>query len=127
MITIGGENLIDFVQTEVKDGLLVYKAIPGGSCYNVGIAAARQGVNVGYVTLKSDDTLGNVLTQRLLTDNIRLCAPRSNAPTSCAIVSINDGQASVQYYTRGAAERQITPSLLCKAFPKEVTIFTLAN
>ena len=50
MITIGGENLIDYVQTEVKDGLPVYTAIPGGSCYNVAIAAARQGQTVSYVT-----------------------------------------------------------------------------
>jgi hypothetical protein len=28
MITIGGENLIDYVQTEVKDGLPVYTCHP---------------------------------------------------------------------------------------------------
>ena len=63
MITIGGENLIDYVQTEVKDGLPVYTAIPGGSCYNVAIAAARQGQTVSYVTPISTDSLGNVLAQ----------------------------------------------------------------
>ena len=45
MITIGGENLIDYVQTEVKDGLPVYTAIPGGSCYNVAIASGASGSN----------------------------------------------------------------------------------
>ena len=127
MITIGGENLIDFVQIEVKDGLPVYQAVPGGSCYNVAIAAARQGASVGYVTPISKDSLGNILTERLMADNIRLCVPRSNAPTSCAVVSINEGNASYQIHRSRTAERQITRSLLDNAFPKEVTIFHIGS
>ncbi len=39
MIVVGGENLIDYVQVSEGDDLPVYRAIPGGSCYNVAIAA----------------------------------------------------------------------------------------
>jgi sugar/nucleoside kinase (ribokinase family) len=46
MIVVGGENLIDYVQIYEKGDLPVYKASPGGSCYNVAIAAARQGQKV---------------------------------------------------------------------------------
>jgi fructokinase len=112
MITIGGENLIDYVQTEVKDGLPVYTAIPGGSCYNVAIAAARQGQTVSYVTPISTDSLGNVLAQRLLDDGIQLTTPRTDAPTSLAVVSVNNGQPSYQFYRSDTADRQITPDTL---------------
>ena len=50
MILVGGENLIDFVQTDAPDGEVLYQAIPGGSCYNCAIATARQGQNVTYMT-----------------------------------------------------------------------------
>ncbi len=43
MIVIGGENLIDYVQSGSEEGLPIFRAIPGGSCYNVAIAASRQG------------------------------------------------------------------------------------
>ena len=42
MIVIGGENLIDYVQSGSEEDLPIYTAIPGGSCYNVAIAASRQ-------------------------------------------------------------------------------------
>ena len=42
MIAIGGENLIDLVSTSSKDGLPVYTAYPGGSPFNVAMAAGRQ-------------------------------------------------------------------------------------
>ena len=127
MIIIGGENLIDFIQIEFKDGLPVYKAVPGGSCYNVAIASARQGVSVGYVTPISNDGFGNVLSERLLADNIKICAPRSNAPTSCAIVSMNEGQASYQFYRSGTADREITKPMLDKAFPNHLNIFHIGS
>ena len=39
MIVVGGENLIDYVQVSEGGDLPVYRAIPGGSCYNVAIAS----------------------------------------------------------------------------------------
>ena len=123
MITIGGENLIDYVQTEVKDGLPVYTAIPGGSCYNVAIAAARQGQKVSYVTPISTDSLGNVLAQRLLDDGIQLTTPRTNAPTSLAVVSVNNGQPNYQFYRSDTADRQITPDTLDAAISQETRVF----
>ena len=60
MIVVGGENLIDYVQISEEDELPVYRAIPGGSCYNVAIAAARQGQQVSYITPISNDSLGTV-------------------------------------------------------------------
>ena len=41
MIVVGGENLIDYVQVSEGDDLPIYRAIPGGSCYNVALASAE--------------------------------------------------------------------------------------
>ena len=127
MITIGGENLIDYVQTEVKDGLPVYTAIPGGSCYNVAIAAARQGQTVSYVTPISIDSLGNVLAQRLIDDGIQLATPRTDAPTSLAVVSVNNGQPSYQFYRNDTADRQITPDTLDAAISDQTRVFHVGS
>jgi fructokinase len=127
MITIGGENLIDYVQTEVKNGLPVYTAIPGGSCYNVAIAAARQGQSVSYVTPISNDSLGNVLAQRLIDDGIQLATPRSDAPTSLAVVSVNDGQHSYQFYRSDTADRQITTDTLDAAISNQTRVFHIGS
>lgn len=127
MITIGGENLIDYVQTEVKNGLPVYTAIPGGSCYNVAIAAARQGQSVSYVTPISSDSLGNVLAQRLIDDGIHLATPRSDAPTSLAVVSVNDGQPSYQFYRSDTADRQITTDTLDAAISNQTRVFHIGS
>ena len=51
MIAIGGENLIDLVSSSFNpEGLPIYLANPGGSPYNVAIAASKQGGNVSYLT-----------------------------------------------------------------------------
>lgn len=127
MITIGGENLIDYVQTDVKDGLPVYTAIPGGSCYNVAIAAARQGQPVSYATPISNDSLGQILAQRLIDDGVHLSTPRTSAPTSLAVVSVNDGQPSYQFYRSDTADRHITNDTLNVAVSSETRIFHVGS
>ena len=47
MLVVGGENLIDLVSKGSKaDDLPTYVANPGGSPYNLAIAASRQGQEV---------------------------------------------------------------------------------
>jgi fructokinase len=111
----------------VKDGLPVYTAIPGGSCYNVAIAAARQGQTVSYVTPISTDSLGNVLAQRLIDDGIQLATPRTDAPTSLAVVSVNNGQPSYQFYRNDTADRQITPDTLDAAISDQTRVFHVGS
>ena len=84
MITVGGENLIDYVQTGLDGGLPIFTAVPGGSCYNVAIAIARQNQPVTYVTPISKDNLGNILAERLIADEVSLGTARIDAPTSLA-------------------------------------------
>lgn len=127
MITVGGENLIDYVQTGLDGGLPIFTAVPGGSCYNVAIAIARQNQPVTYATPISNDSLGNILADRLTSDGVILGAPRSDAPTSLAVVSLSDGQPSYQFYRTKTAERQISAQLLDAAIQKSTTIFHISS
>ena len=127
MITVGGENLIDYVQTALNERLPVYTAIPGGSCYNVAIAIARQDQPVTYVTPISVDGLGNILADRLLADGVKIGAPRSPAPTSLAIVSVSEGQPSYQFYRNGTAERDISAQHLDESIKNSTRIFHIGS
>ena len=127
MIVVGGENLIDYIQISEEDELPVYRAIPGGSCYNVAIAAARQGQQVSYITPISKDSLGNIIASRLEADGVKVCAPRVKEPTSLALVSLNDSQPSYQFYREGTAERQISLQMLNEITPTSTKIFHVGS
>ena len=127
MIVVGGENLIDYVQVSEDDDLPVYRAIPGGSCYNVAIAAARQGQHVSYITPISNDSLGNIIASRLESDGVKVCAPRVKDPTSLAIVSLHKSQPSYQFYRADTAERKITSQMLNEITPASIKIFHVGS
>ena len=127
MIVVGGENLIDYVQVSEGDDLPIYRAIPGGSCYNVAIAAARQGQEVSYITPISKDSLGNILAHRLEADKVVVSAPRVDEPTSLAVVSLNNSQPNYQFYRDGTAERQINHVMLTKTIPFATKIFHVGS
>jgi len=127
MIVVGGENLIDHVQIAEEYELPVYRAVPGGSCYNVAIAAARQGQQVSYITPISKDSLGNIIASRLEADGVKVCAPRVKEPTSLALVSLNDSQPSYQFYREGTAERQISLQMLNEITPTSTKIFHVGS
>ena len=126
-IAVGGENLIDFVETGMVDGIPQYSANPGGSPFNLAIAAARQGSEVEYLTPVSKDRLGNLLAQRLTDSGVRLAALRLDAPTSLAVVSLEDGQPSYQFYRKGTAERQITWDGLQSALEDRPWVFHIGS
>lgn len=127
MIAIGGENLIDLVQTGLAEGLPQMRAIPGGSCYNCARAAARQGAEVAYLTPISTDAMGDLLAQRLVADGVQLAAPRVAAPTTLALVSIRDGQPSYGFYRTNTAERAVTTDTLRAIWPKRAGIFHVGS
>ena len=74
MIIVGGENLIDFIQTDSADGTPLYQAKAGGSPYNCAMAIGRQGASVGYITPISTGTLGDMLANTLTKSGVDLLA-----------------------------------------------------
>ena len=71
IITIGGENLIDTVQTTASDGRVACTDSLGGSPYNVAIALARQGLRPHYLTPVSTDDFGQRVAENLTDEGRR--------------------------------------------------------
>ena len=127
MILVGGENLMDMIQVDNQYQTALFKAIPGGSPYNLALAAGRQGVRVGYVTPISEDTSGDQLVANLLDSNVQLLGPRVPEPTSLAMVSIEGGTPSYTFYREGTAERLVTVDNLTKNLTGDVAIFHIGS
>ena len=128
MISVGGENLIDLVSGEAAvNGLPQYVANPGGSPFNVAMAAGRQGREVAYLTPVSEDALGELLAERLVRSHVKLVAPRLPHPTSLAVVSITDGIPSYAFHRNGTAERQVSIDSLQRDMPAATTLFHVGS
>ena len=127
MILVGGENLMDMIQIDNQNENALFEAVPGGSPYNLAMAAGRQGVKVGYVTPISKDKNGEQLAQNLVNSNVSLLGPRVTAPTSLAMVHIEDGIPSYSFYREGTAERLVTLDSLSKNLTSEVSIFHIGS
>lgn len=127
MILVGGENLIDFIQEPRESGYPAYRAIPGGAPFNVAKAVARQGARVGYLTPFSTDTLGTLLADHLLAEGVEELSPRSDRPTSLAVVSLTNGQAKYQFYREGTAERDVSAPGLRGRVPPGAEVFFVGS
>ena len=93
-IVVLGEALIDLVR---GDGAgLAFRGFPGGSPFNVAIAAARLGVPTAFASQLSNDFLGDQLLDHLQASGVDArWLLRSAAPTTLAIV---EHQAGVNRY-----------------------------
>ncbi len=127
MIVVGGENLIDMVQIQEPSQWPRFDAIPGGAPYNVAIACARQGRDVGYATPISTDKLGQHLADRVLADGVSLLADRRSEPTSMAVVSLTNGQASYAFYRDGTAERCVTTDSILSSLPDTTSLLMVGG
>ena len=127
MILVGGENLMDMIQIDNQNENALFEAVPGGSPYNLAMAAGRQGVKVGYVTPISKDKNGEQLAQNLFKSNVSLLGPRVTAPTSLAMVHIEDAIPSYSFYREETAERLVTLDSLSKNLTSEVSIFHIGS
>ena len=128
MLVVGGENLIDLVSKGSNvDVLPTYVANPGGSPYNVAIAASRQGQEVSYLTPISEDALGVLLASRLLESGVDIAASRVSNPTSLAVVSLTDGIPSYSFHRNDTAERQVSLKELERILPKAASVLHLGS
>jgi len=127
MLLVGGENLMDMIQVDNQYQNSLFKAIPGGSPYNLALAAGRQGVRVGYVTPISEDSNGDQLVANLLSSNVQVLGPRVPEPTSLAMVNIEGGTPSYAFYREGTAERLVNLEKLTKNLTDDVAIFHIGS
>ena len=127
MLFVGGENLIDLVQLDQQDGLPLYQAIPGGSPFNLAIAAGRQGLQTGYLTPISTDKSGDLLAARLDQAGVVLAGGRHPAPSSLAMVTLTNGVPSYSFYRDGTAERQISEDRLTAVLTTDARLFHIGS
>lgn len=99
MIVSCGEALVDLIPAECagQPGLVPR---PGGSPLNVAVALGRLGVPAGFLGGVSRDALGRMLLDHLDANGVDgSLAPRSDAPTPLAVVSLDaEGRAEYAFH-----------------------------
>ncbi|MES2818156.1 MAG: carbohydrate kinase [Pseudomonadota bacterium] len=112
MYLVCGEALFDFFlvpDAQAPGSQLSFKAIAGGSPFNVAVGLARLGVEVGLFAGLSLDHLGRRLRQVLVEEGVVTDHLIDlDAPTTLAMVGV-DAQGAPQYSFRGdgCADRQL--------------------
>ena len=112
--------MIDFVPQ--NGGAPCYAPCPGGSPYNLAIAAARLGVSTGFLGKISRDFFGDMLFNRLKTEGVdTVFTRRSDNLSTLAFVQIK-GNAEPRYafYTENTADRNLMPEDIPDILPPEV-------
>ena len=123
LVAIGGENLIDTVQTIGSDGSVTSKHNLGGSPFNVALALARQGHSPHYITPISTDAFGQKLAAHLVENGVVVAGLRNDAPTTQAIVSLDQGIPTYDFHRDNTAERHVTRDSIRAALPEETSHF----
>ncbi len=123
MIVVGGENLIDFIES--ADGS--FSANVGGGPFNIAKTLALQGQDTGYLTPISTDSMGTRLAATLTNTGVTLLAPRSKSASSLALVTLENGQPRYQFYREKTAERRVSLALLNRIIPKQARALQLGS
>ena len=108
MILCCGESLIDMVP---ENGM--YRPLPGGSVYNTAVALGRLGAPTGYLWPLSQDAFGTMLRGPLTEAGVDMTlSPSSPLPTTLALVFLNNGNATYNFYDEGTAGRMFATEAL---------------
>ncbi len=114
MIICGGENLMDVIEMPGQTGARRFEAHAGGSPFNCSRALGRMGAAVGYLGTLSTDSFGQQLLAALEGCAVDHLGQRSDAPTSLAMVTLQQGQPDYRFYRTDTADRRVTHDDLSK-------------
>lgn len=102
MILCTGEALIDLVPE--PGGSL--RPLAGGAVYNTAVALGRLGADAGFLWPISRDGFADLLLAPLARAGVDTAAcPRTDRPTTLAVVSLAGGEARYSFYDEGSAGR----------------------
>ncbi|MBB1491235.1 MULTISPECIES: carbohydrate kinase [unclassified Paracoccus (in: a-proteobacteria)] len=105
MILCTGEALIDMVPQPDR----AFRPLPGGSVYNTALALGRLGASAGFLWPISRDGFANLLLRPLAEAGVDTSAcPRSDRPTTLALVSLARGEARYTFHDEGSAGRMFS-------------------
>ncbi|AZE55064.1 Fructokinase [Pseudomonas synxantha] len=112
MYLVCGEALFDFFSEEDASGQpakLNYKAIAGGSPFNVAVGLRRLGIESGFLAGVSTDYLGRRLLQMLKDEGVsERFLVEFDAPTTLAMVAVGaNGSPQYSFRGEGCADRQL--------------------
>ncbi|MGV6839859.1 MAG: PfkB family carbohydrate kinase [Planktomarina sp.] len=127
MIIVGGDCIIDMIQSDRGNAHIAFHALRGGSSYNTALACGRQSVPTGFLTPLSTDALGQFMAQEMQNSGVKAVIPPSPLPTSLAIVTLQDGQPSYQFYRNGVADRDVDTGKLQNAMPDDATFLHVSS
>lgn len=111
MIIVCGEALVDLVPADCEGGA-GFRALPGGSPYNVAIGLARLEAPTGFLGRLSTDAFGRILRARLDEEGVDTTHVAIGAePTALAVVSLDEeGHPDYSFHWEGTADRQLSAS-----------------
>ncbi|CAI8816191.1 fructokinase [Pseudomonas sp. IT-P171] len=117
MYLVCGEALFDFFSEDDASGLastVNFKAIAGGSPFNVAVGLRRLGVDAALFAGLSTDYLGRRLQQVLRDEGVRAdYLVNFAAPTTLAMVAVGaNGSPHYSFRGEGCADRQLKPEHL---------------
>ena len=112
MYLICGEALFDFfaqAQSSTQAGKVEFKAIAGGSPFNVAVGLRRLGIETALFAGLSTDYLGQRLKQVLLDEGVSdRYLLEMEAPTTLAMVALDaNGSPAYSFRGEGCADRQL--------------------
>ncbi|MGF6558869.1 fructokinase [Pseudomonas sp. S30_BP2TU TE3576] len=117
MYLVCGEALFDFFSendVSAQASKVNYKAIAGGSPFNVAVGLRRLGIDVALFAGLSSDYLGRRLQQVLQEEGVRPDYLQDfDAPTTLAMVAVGvDGSPHYSFRGEGCADRELLPGHL---------------
>ena len=127
MIVVGGDNLIDLIQTGAVTDRVQFAGKRGGSAYNTAMALGRLDAETAFISPMSTDNLGRLLRQGLEESGVGVIGPKLDAPTSLAVVTFDGEQPSYRFYRENTAERLVSAKELRESWPEGAVVFHLAS
>ncbi|MFK7865853.1 MAG: carbohydrate kinase [Alphaproteobacteria bacterium] len=114
MFIVCGEALYDLIPSDLAGGdeaqtnALGFKAIIGGSPFNVAVGLARLGVKAALFTGISKDSLGTKLFNHLIDEGVgSQYLIHSDYKTTLALIDFHNGQPKYHFYGQNGAEKMI--------------------
>ncbi len=128
MFVVGGESLIDLVSEPVgADGVIHMTAHQGGSPYNCAIALSKLGNDTGYLCPISKDGFGAYLMGPLDAAGVKpLLTERVFAPTTLAVVTLNEKKQAQYEFYRGA-DRAFTQEGMVATLPDALELYQIGG
>ncbi|MCK5584665.1 carbohydrate kinase [Candidatus Bipolaricaulota bacterium] len=119
-ILVAGEALIDMVS--VEDCQDTYRAIPGGSPFNIAIGLSRLNIPTGFLGKLSTDPLGQQLKTALQDNGVKLDFVQDDSgPTQLALVTRRPGNEPQHvFYGHQSADANLLPEDLPVALPDSI-------